>query len=68
MRVHLDGPRTKLGPSFLLLLPALAFAKPVDAQTQELKAMIDREADRLEPQVIEWRRDFYQNQIGRAHV
>lgn len=61
MRVHLDGPRTKLGPSFLLLLPALAFAKPVDAQTQELKAMIDREADRLEPQVIEWRRDFYQN-------
>jgi len=43
-------------------LLALAFsARPVQAQTAELKAEIDRAADRIEDRVIEWRRDFYQN-------
>lgn len=60
MRSDLNRP-VRPGPSVLLILSALAFAPPLQAQTQELKETIDREADRLEPQVIEWRRDFYQH-------
>lgn len=60
MRADSNRPN-RSGPSVLLILSALALAPPVEAQTQELKATIDREADRLEPQVIEWRRDYYQN-------
>lgn len=60
MRVDANHP-LRPGPNVLLILSALAFAPPVAAQTQQLKAVIDREADRLEPQVIEWRRHFYQN-------
>jgi amidohydrolase len=45
----------------LLLAPGLIQPGPAEAQLAELRAEIDREAERLEPQVIEWRRDFYQH-------
>jgi len=55
-----------VGHLCLLALVLLWIAPPVVAQThrtdvQELRALIDTEADQLEEQVIEWRRHFYQN-------
>jgi amidohydrolase len=47
-----------------LLLPTLILANPCTLearQSTELRAEIDRAADEIEAQVIEWRRDFYQN-------
>jgi amidohydrolase len=41
---------------FSLLLCGAAFG-----QSDRLKAAIDREADKLEPKMIEWRRHFHQN-------
>jgi metal-dependent amidase/aminoacylase/carboxypeptidase family protein len=41
--------------------PPPASSQTVSPPLQELRAEIDREADRLEDQVIEWRRHFYQN-------
>jgi amidohydrolase len=46
--------------SFLVLM-GFPGAPPLEAQHLDLKARIDRAADALEPQVIEWRRHFYQN-------
>ncbi|QHL88842.1 amidohydrolase [Nibribacter ruber] len=40
----------------LLIVPSLTFA-----QTNDLHAQIDRLADKIEPKVIQWRRDFHQN-------
>lgn len=44
-----------------MTLLAVGGAPPVHAQSAELKAHIDDEAERLQPQVVEWRRHFYQN-------
>lgn len=48
-------------PAAVLLALLLAPAPPLAAQVETLRAEIDREAARLEEQVIEWRRHFYQN-------
>ncbi len=46
----------------LLIFAGLFVAhQPSHAQSDELKAAIDRAADEVEEQVIEWRRHFYQN-------
>lgn len=49
----------------ILLLPVTGIISPAAgqdaAQTQELKARIDEQADQLEERVVEWRRHFYQN-------
>ncbi|GGK59517.1 amidohydrolase [Rufibacter glacialis] len=39
----------------------LAFVQTAQAQTANLYAQIDQLADKLEPKVIQWRRDFHQN-------
>lgn len=49
----------------ILFLPVAGIISPATGQdatqAQELKAEIDQQADRLEEQVVEWRRNFYQN-------
>jgi amidohydrolase len=53
------------GPTVTLLLAAgtilFAAARTADAQQGELRQRIDREANSLAPQLVEWRRFFYQN-------
>ncbi len=46
---------------FTLSVFSLLLCGAVFGQADKLKANIDREADKLEPQMIEWRRHFHQN-------
>ena len=62
--VHFNShsPR-RMVPAMVAVLAALILAGPVglDAQSADLHERIDRAAAEIEDQVIEWRRDFYQN-------
>jgi amidohydrolase len=50
-----------LVPMAAVALLGMVIAVPIQAQSLDLKSRIDRAAEALEPQVIEWRRHFYQN-------
>lgn len=63
MRLHLALLPLLLVP-FLLSTPRVEGAPPAVSSAMpspELRAEIDRAADRIEARVIEWRRDFYRN-------
>ncbi len=48
-------------PKRTLSLFTLLICGAAAGQTEKIKAGIDREAEKLEPKVIEWRRHFHQN-------